>query len=319
MLTFRQPRNKNSAMTINEYMTEFAGRKIVDYTEGLLIPTRSILRLGLSRTEDFSASWAHFLKEPKVNEAEGIVIADQRGAGALDLPAITEALIAAKDILKQLKYLFLGDVIDVECQMSWIKQGDVSPLLGAYPRLLHFGVRGGEGLAFSKIEHSNLRTLVVQTGGLHPKTIKEIGELSLPALEHLELWLGHPYYGGKARPEDLKRILSAKHYPALQRLGLRNSMSADEICKALLGAKVLEKISYLDLSLGALSDKGARCLVQNERLKKLEALDLHHHFISEKMQNKLKRALPNVAINLQDEQVPDEMADMPPRYCAVAE
>jgi hypothetical protein len=304
-------------MTIYKYMTEFMGRKIVDYTEGLLTPTRSIFRLGLSQTEGFPASWARLLKEPNVHEVEGIVIAALGGKVQLDLSAAL--LIAAKDILLQVKCLFLGDIIDRECQMSWIDQGDVSPLLDAYPRLLHFGVRGGEGLAFSKIEHKNLRTLIVQTGGLHPKTIKEIGELSLPALEHLELWLGHPHYGGKARPEELKRILSAKHYPALQRLGLRNSMIADEVCEALLGAKVLEKISCLDLSLGALSDKGARCLVRNERLKKLEALDLHHHFISEKMQNKLKRALPNVAINLQDEQGLEEMADMPARYCAVAE
>ena len=305
-------------MAINRYMTEFMGRSIVDYTEGLT-PPRAIFRLGLSRQEELPISWLRFLKEPKINEVEGIVIADRRGSGAIDLPASTEALIAAKDTLEQLKYLFVGDVIDGECQISWIKQGDISPLLCAYPGLLHLGVRGGEGLAFSKIEHKQLRSLIIQTGGLHPKTIKEIGELSLPALEHLELWMGHPYYGGTARPDDLKRILSAKPFPALKKLGLRNSMIADELCKALLGAKVLERISSLDLSLGALSDIGARFLVQNERLKRLEALDLHHHFISKKMQEKIRRALPKVSINLQEEQGPEEFADRPPRYCVVAE
>ena len=54
--------------------------------------------------------------------------------------------IEAADRLTGLTALFLGEMTCEENEISWIQQGDVTPLLRAFPRLEVLRVRGGEGL-----------------------------------------------------------------------------------------------------------------------------------------------------------------------------
>jgi len=80
-------------------------------------------------------------------------------------------------------------VVD-ESEISWIVNSDMGPLLAAYPRLQQLRVRGGQELAFGDLRHDNLRTLIVETGGLSGEVLQQMAAARLPALTHLELWLG---------------------------------------------------------------------------------------------------------------------------------
>ena len=110
---------------------------------------------------------------------------------------VVQGLIAARDRVPNLRALFLGDIIYEECEISWINQTDMSPLLRAYPALEHFRVRGGTGLHFSALRHDRLTSLIVETGGLGGDVVARCGDRRpAAAWMHLELWLGSTNYGG---------------------------------------------------------------------------------------------------------------------------
>jgi hypothetical protein len=106
--------------------------------------------------------------------------------------------VAARDHLPNLTAIFLGDIIIEENEISWINQSDVSPLFTAYPALEHFRVRGGNGLIVGSIRHERLKSLIIESGGLPAQVVRDVAAATLPALEHLELWLGTEEYGGDA-------------------------------------------------------------------------------------------------------------------------
>ncbi|SFE88070.1 hypothetical protein SAMN05421541_104201 [Actinoplanes philippinensis] len=70
------------------------------------------------------------------------------------------------DRLGALRALFIGEISSEECEMSWIRQGDITPLLETFPRLQHLWVRGSQGLALRPVRHERLHELVLQSGGL---------------------------------------------------------------------------------------------------------------------------------------------------------
>ncbi len=75
----------------------------------------------------------------------------------------------------------MGDITYEECEVSWINQADMSPLLAAYPQLEVFRVRGGTGLAFSKIKHAHLTELGVETVAYHaPQFARFFNAISRP-------------------------------------------------------------------------------------------------------------------------------------------
>ena len=117
-------------------------------------------------------------------------------------------------------------------------------------------VRGADGLAVTPVRHEALREFAFESGGLPAAVVGSVGECDLPALRHLELWLGTDGYGGDATVDDLAPILTGARLPALTHLGLRDSEIADEVAAALAGAPVVARLESLDLSLGALSDVG---------------------------------------------------------------
>jgi hypothetical protein len=158
-----------------------------------------------------------------------------------------------------------------------------------------------------------LKSLIIETGGLEPKIVKEVLALKLPALEHLELWLGTSGYGGDTTVEDLEPLLSGGLFPKLRKLGLRDSEIADDIAGVLSKSPLVERLSELDLSLGTLSDVGAQALLACPALKKLSTLDLHHHYCTQDMMIQLRQAFPGV--NLDDKQTGDDED----RYVAVSE
>ncbi|HEX5541173.1 MAG TPA: STM4015 family protein, partial [Micromonospora sp.] len=235
---------------------------------------------------------------------------------AYENPPPIELLAGLAPRLTGLRALFLGEMTFDECEISWITQGNVTPLLAAYPGLEVFQVRGAtEGLEFTPVRHTALRELTIEAGGLPADGVRAVGGCDLPALEHLELWLGTDEYGGDATVDDLAPILAGTRLPSLGYLGLRNAEIADQVAIALAGAPVVARLHTLDLSMGVLSNEGAEALLAGQPLAHLHRLDLHHHYISPELAARIIEALPGVAIDLSGREEPDEGY----RYVAVAE
>lgn len=295
-------------MTIGSHKKSFAGQTIVDYNpaEGLKDLTAAYcIRIDWAeKGQTWSDKFGQFLTAPQASQITGLVVGAWQEMWESSAEPIIEALAAARDQLPHLTNLFIADVTYEENEISWIQQGDVSPIFTAYPNLRHFGVRGGNGLRFGHINHEKLETLVVETGGLNVSVVHDILSSHLPNLTHLELWLGTDEYGASSTVEDLAPLLTGDLFPKLRYLGLRDSDIADDLAGVLANAPILERLEVLDLSLGTLSDLGARALLNSPAVLKLQQLDLHHHFISDEMMTQLQ-ALP-IPVDVREQQDLDD-------------
>ncbi|HEY7310228.1 MAG TPA: STM4015 family protein [Gemmataceae bacterium] len=286
------------------------------------LPVIYRIRLTYSEEDDERMSLTDklgvFLEDPAAEQAQGLVIGTWGGVDSVDQTSgpIVEALVTARDKLPNLKHLFLGDIVTEENEVSWIEQSDVSPLLAAYPDLHEFRVRGSNNLSFGTLKHKNLKTLAVETGGLPVSVVREVCAAKLPALEHLELWLGEEDYGWDGTVADLEPLLSGKLFPKLRYLGLRDSSVANEVASAVAKAPVLKKIRVLDLSLGNLGDEGAKALLGSPNVAKLEKLDIHHHFVSNEVVAQLKAL--GIEVDASEHMKPWDF-DPDHRYIAVSE
>jgi uncharacterized protein (TIGR02996 family) len=228
------------------------------------------------------------LADPFVGLVQALVIGycfDEMGGGS---GKVVQALVNARERLPHLRALFLGDITYRERELSWINQSDITDLFGALPQLEHFRARGGGGLVLRKLKHDNLKSLAFEASNLPREVVQAVGASTLPALEHLELWLGTSEYGADTRVEDLAGILKGKGLPALRTLALRNSEISDDVAEVLGKAPVLKRLRVLDLSLGTLGDRGAKALLASPELSRLEKLDIHHHYVSPELVERLR-------------------------------
>ncbi|MBX9692050.1 MAG: STM4015 family protein, partial [Cyanobacteria bacterium] len=209
---------------------------------------------------------------------------------------------------------FFGDITYEESEISWIEQGDVSALFTAYPQLEHFCVRGGNNLNLGTLNHANLKSLIIQTGGLSREVVAQVCRAELPALEHLELWLGVDSYGGDCEVDDLRPLLQLGRFPALRYLGLKDSMLADAIAEIVADAPVLEQLEVLDLSMGVLGDAGAEKLISSPAIRKLKKIVLRHHYMSNAMVRRW--SISGITADVSDQQ---KAAGVDDRYVEVSE
>ncbi|NJO93912.1 MAG: HEAT repeat domain-containing protein [Hydrococcus sp. RM1_1_31] len=193
---------------------------------------------------------------------------------------VVNTLLTAKNRLRNLKALFIGDMHIGEWEISRIQQSNISPILEAFPNLKILQVRGGRDLEFTPVRHESLKALIIETGGLSRETIADIYTLELPTLEHLELWLGSAVYGGNSSIQDLSKIFSSQLFPHLIYLGLRNSEYTDAIALALVKSLVLENIRILDLSMGTLTDGGLQVLLNYSAIRHLDILNVSENFLT---------------------------------------
>lgn len=221
-------------------------------------------------------------------------------------PDIVADLVQVAPRLPGLRHLFFGEMEYRECEISWIVQTDLSPLLQAFPALESLRVRGGEDLAFSQTRHNNLRELAIETGGLSRSTIRDIFQCDFPALEHLELFLGDDAYGFDGSVEDLQPLLSGRLFPNLKYLGLMNSCIVNEIAPVVVNAPVMSRIETLDLSLGNLNDEGIRGLAGLAACPQLKKLILSHHYVSKSEIKALKKVLRCKVIADDHQELEDE-------------
>lgn len=269
----------------------------------------------------FEQQWQLFLGLVPLHKVRALVIGpwwedyDEVGIGP-----VVELLCAERDRLTGLRALFLADVLSEESEISWIKLGDLTPLLKAFPLLEKLGVRGGEDLVLEPVRHTALRDLRFESGGLPAAPVRALGACELPALDHLELWLGTSWYGGDATIDDVATLLSpGGRLPSLRHLGLQNSDIQDEIAAAIAGAPVVPQLDSLSLSMGALSDEGGGALLDGQPLTHLHVLDLHHHFLSAPMTQRLRFALEPHGVRLDLRRGLAASARSEARYVAVGE
>lgn len=258
------------------------------------------------------------LDDPAADQLKALVIGDWGGVGEGNgIEPVIEAIVQAKDKLASLEAIFLADLISEESEISWIQQGDISPLWPAYPGLIEIGVRGGEGLSLGTLSLNNLRKLTVEAGGLPPSIVNEIATANLPNLEHLEVWLGTDEYGGDCTMDDVQPILNSTRFPKLNYLGLKNSVLADDIAAAVGTSSVIVQLQVLDLSMGTLRDIGVEALAVAGNLGHLHKLDIHYHFATPEALAKLDGL--GITIDASDPQEPDTYDDETYYYVAVSE
>jgi len=309
-------------------MTEWAGTPIVDWTDESRItdPGGTAYRIRITEEDkDTGVAWADimsaFLSDPRIEELESLVIGDwfpSYETNDLSSREVVESLVAASTRFPHLKALFLGDITSEECEISWIRHTDISPLFGAFPGLEHLGVRGATDLSLGTPHHEHLKTLVLESGGLPATIVQEVIAAELPALEHLELWLGTENYGGDATVDDLEPIFQGTaRWPKLRYLGLRDSSIADAVATALADAPIVRQIDTLDLSLGTLGDTGAAALAASPNLAHLKKLDIHHHYVSPETLARLMAL--GIEVDADDVQKPDHYNGTEHRYVAVSE
>lgn len=238
-----------------------------------------------------------------------------------------DPLIANASAFPALRSLFMGDVTFDECEISWIEQCDMAPLLTAYPALEELATRGvagysgDEGLALKIREHTALRSLTVQCGGLPARVTREITSSGLPNLERLELWLGQKDYGFDTTIEDLRPVLSGS-FGHLEHLGLRNSEDTGMWLKALVDSAVLRRLTSVDLSLGTLRGDDVDLLLASvPKLSHLKYVDLHHHYLTEDETQRVRDAFAaaGISVDLSEREEPDEYGDEWHYYPAVGE
>ncbi|MEV6783595.1 STM4015 family protein [Streptomyces sp. NPDC051098] len=313
-------------MTISEHLQELHGLPVFDFPDaGSKVELPSVPSVAwriavdsYDSEEEWEEAFARFLGAVDTTQVRALVVGPWSETFDSGPEPIVSALVEACERLPRLRALFVGDITYEECEISWINQGLVTPLLDAYPELLEFGVRGGQGLAFPAVRHDKLRSLTIEAGGLDAGVVRGVAASDLPALEHLDLWLGTSWYGANADVSDLEPILAGTRLPSLKHLALRNSEIQDEVAVAVAGAPVVARLETLDLSMGTLGDDGAEALLNGQPLSHLKKLDLHHHFISKPMADRLAGALgaDGVEVDLSEDESAEGRED---RYTAVAE
>ncbi len=252
---------------------------------------------------------------PEAASLNSLVIGDWGQAYENSSEDVVEALVKHSASFPALRKLFIGEMGYEECEISWITQSDLSPLLPAFPELQSLTIQGGNDLSLSNLQHDKLEELIIITGGLGKGVLAQIAAAELPNLRKLELYLGVDNYGFDGSLEDIIPLMEPGKFPKLTYLGLKNSEIQDEIAIAVADAPILDQLDTLDLSLGTLSDKGAEVLLASERIKGLKALNLSHHYMSEAMLARWKSS--GLPADVSDRQTSDDDEDW--RYPSITE
>lgn len=252
------------------------------------------------------------LDDPKVGELRALVIGPWFTDYDDDGPTkAVELLWTHASRLRALRGIFLGDIVQEEAEISWIRQVDWGPTLSAMPQLEHVVLRGGEGLRLTRLTMPALQSLTIQTGGLPREVLLDVLAADLPELRSLTLWLGDGSYGGTCKVADLEPLLAGRRFPRLEHLGLQDSPEQDAIAAAVAGSALLPRLKGLDLSMGTLSDLGGAALL--DKVAGLRWLNLRYNFLSPAMARRLSSACPEVDVSGRSSEGPDD------RYVEVSE
>lgn len=248
------------------------------------------------------ALFDQLLSDSKVSMIQGLVLGAWEDCSENQIQIFLDRLVEKKASFPQLKALFVGEMDCEECEMSWINQGSYDQVVASFPDLEHLQIRGGTGLSLPVFSHGGLKKLIIETGGMDANILQNLVESKLPNLVHLELWLGTGEYGWTGQEADIFPFLNPETFPSLKYLGLCNSDITDGIAEMIASNDfILSQLDVLDLSGGTLTDVGAAALLKSSRLNDLDKLDLHHHYMSPKMEAKLKELKIEVEVSEREE------------------
>jgi len=309
-------------MNYGDEVTEFDGLPVYEYDpeEGLRDASAGapVIRVEY----DSGAIAVELLKrmfaDPKCGEVTHLLL----GAWSDELyesppVAVLEVLAAGAEKLPNLRSLFLGAIKQMESEISWIAWCDISTIWSAFPQLTTLAIRGSQNLSLGSIEHNHLETFTIECGGLPKNVLAEIAKAKLPALIHLDLYLGTSDYGFDGGIEDVAPLLAPGLFPNLKHLALRDSHIADDVAKLVASMPLPDGLEVLDMSLGTLSDEGGNALLASEQIKNLRVLDLHFHYLTAPVATQLAK-LP-LQVNVTDQQSPDIYDGETYRYVSVGE
>lgn len=288
---------------ISDLQSQFHGLPVVEFpSDTTPLPTTAGPVAWRISAESYDAEiewpevFAKFRAAVDPASVQAIVVGSWSDPYETSSAAVVEALVAAAGELPALRSLFLGDMTFEDCEISWIVQSDITPLLTAFPRLEHLTVRGGTQLVLTPVRHERLRSLTIESGGLPADVVRAVAASDFPALTDLELWLGTENYGGDSTIDDVAPILTGAKLPRVTRLALSNSDYQDAIASAVATAAIVPQLRTLDLSKGILTNEGAKALLAGQSLTHLDSLDLKHNYLSSGMRERLQAALtPSVA------------------------
>ena len=303
-------------VTINTNTDTYRGKPVVDFAMGDTVKGGDVIyRL----TQDYDSEESQrdlfdsLLAQVVPSSIEALIIGPWSEAHDQSPEGYLQGLIERRAELSSLKALFVGDMTFEECEISWIIQTGYNDLLAAYPMLESLRIRGSSQLKLQPFEHAHLQELVIECGGLPSVIVDTIAASKLPALRHLELWLGDANYGFDGDLTTYQRLIATIQPERLEYLGLRDASISDELAVWLATQAWVSSLRVLDFSLGTIGDVGAQALCEGVDLSRLERVDLSHHYISSEWQQRLKaRGYPVV---LDDPNEEDEGE----RYVAVAE
>lgn len=283
----------NASMVVSEHTERFFGLPIINFQQGDQVLSHQFVHRLIQEYEAEQTQRElldEYLRQAKHDQLRALVIGGWGDAATGTPPdGYLEGLVEAR--LPRLGGLYVGDMTFEEAEISWINQSNYTALLAAYPALEALRIRGSTALTLPVLDHPMMRELAIETGGLPNSVVESITQSRLPALEHLELWLGDDGYGFDGDVETYQRLLEAIKPGRLKYLGLRNAQIADELATYIAKQPWLGKLNTLDLSMGTIGDAGAEALLASPHLKGLATLNLNHHYISAPLVAKL-RALP---------------------------
>lgn len=330
------------------HLTQFANRPVQDIRPGQSLTITPGMAYALRcdyDDDDMMDRIEALLATEGVQQIEALIFGvwgDSEGVctGESSSAWLVQKLVDIAGDLPNLKALFIGDITSEECEISWLIQSDMSPILRAYSQLEVFQVRGGTGLEFAPREmavsetsqtipqvhasgpiaegdrHEQLKALIVETGGLGQDTFQQICAWDFPALEHLEIWFGDENYGGNCWTRDLPPILEELRFPNLVYLGLRNSRFTHEMIDDLLRSPLLGRLQVLDISLGTLDDASATKLMDCPAIRDLGILNVAESYLSGAMIDELQTLGIQVVTHGQRTEEDYGEGD---RYCAISE
>ncbi|MDO5499141.1 MAG: STM4015 family protein [Propionibacteriaceae bacterium] len=264
---------------------EFNGLRVVRFEGELpadpttMMPRVSVLEAG----GDLVALIRRLLAQPGSRQLRGLSIGAWAEPAEQGPRPVLAELFDIADHLPSLTTMVFGDLGFEQCEVSWINNDELGPMLNRFPQLEAVLVRGGKGLGLADLDLPQLHTLVVQTGGLDAGVVQQLLDARLPALRHLELYLGAEDHGATTTLPDVAPIISGHAFPGLRYLGIKNSEFQDEIAIAVSQSPLLPRLEVLDLSLGILTDAGARALIAAPALRQLRELNLSHHWLTDEM------------------------------------
>ncbi len=317
------PAPTNDTMDTYFHITEFAGLPVQDLAIDENPAWDHAIRIGCDWDEldvdgeAFNKKLDALLAAPGIEKIQGLVLGMWTNLDKGDDKPAMAKLEGAAAGLSNLRHVFIGDLMQEECEISWITQGSHAEFITRLPVIETYVVRGSQELSFEGLHSKTLKSLTIQCGGLPSAVIRQVLAADLPDLEVLELWLGDENYGWDGDLETLRPLLGGDIFPKLRSLGLRNSEITDEIAIALSDAPILDRISHLDLSMGTLKDEGAEALLRNPKILFLESMNLDHHYMSTEIEARFDDL--SIEVSHDDKQDADTDDDETHYYVEVSE